>query len=186
MNTQQELHGLHNIKISISLPCVSSGDGNRSFCRNVVLLFMCFNTSRRGKSIEFKQFWMWICVSVVLLITVIIFLNSIIKRGVYCAVRTEFLYIYVDGTPWRSAFIPGVVLVRFVVDKVALGQIFLSVFLFSPVSIISPLLHAYLYIYAVLITRTNWRSRVLHTKGERRGSTLLKEFGWIHCCVSGF
>jgi hypothetical protein len=42
---------------------------------------------------------------------------------------------------WRPRFVPGSVHVGFMVDKVALGQVFLQVLLFPPVSIIPPGLH---------------------------------------------
>jgi hypothetical protein len=41
-------------------------------------------------------------------------------------------------SPRRSRFAPGSIHVRFVVDKVALGQVFLGVLRFYPVSIIPP------------------------------------------------
>jgi hypothetical protein len=45
----------------------------------------------------------------------------------------------------RSGFAPGSVLVRFVVDCVALGQVILRVLRFYPVSIIPPLLSTLIY-----------------------------------------
>jgi hypothetical protein len=63
---------------------------------------------------------------------------------VYCAVRTMFLSIIQVYS----------VHMRFVVDAVTLGQ----VILFSPVSIIPPLLHAHLYRHVALMRRTNGRS----------------------------
>ena len=44
-------------------------------------------------------------------------------------------------SPWRLGFHPKSFHVRLVVDKVALGQFFLRVLRFSPVSTISPVLH---------------------------------------------
>ena len=44
---------------------------------------------------------------------------------------------------WRSMFNPGPVHVRFLMDQVALGQDFLPVLQFSPVSIILPMIHAH-------------------------------------------
>jgi hypothetical protein len=46
----------------------------------------------------------------------------------------------------------------FVVDKVALGQVFLRLLRFPPVSIIPPVLHTHLYLHTVLQRRTNGRS----------------------------
>jgi hypothetical protein len=44
-------------------------------------------------------------------------------------------------SPRRHGFDPGSVRVGFVVDKVALGQVFLPVLRFSPVNFIPPVLH---------------------------------------------
>jgi hypothetical protein len=46
---------------------------------------------------------------------------------------------------WRSRFMPGPVHVGFVMGKVALGQVYLRVILFSPVNIISPWLSMLIY-----------------------------------------
>jgi hypothetical protein len=46
--------------------------------------------------------------------------------------------------PRRPGFASGSVHVRFMVDKVALGQVFLRVLRFSPVSIIPPGLHTHI------------------------------------------
>jgi hypothetical protein len=43
--------------------------------------------------------------------------------------------------PWRPGFDPGSVHVGFMVDKVAVGQVFPRVLWFSPVSFIPPVLH---------------------------------------------
>ena len=44
-------------------------------------------------------------------------------------------------SPRRPWFDPGSVHVEFMVDKVALGQVFLRVLRFSPISVIPPVLH---------------------------------------------
>jgi hypothetical protein len=44
-------------------------------------------------------------------------------------------------SPRRPGFDPGAVHVRFVGNKVALGQVFPRVLLFSPVNFITPVLH---------------------------------------------
>jgi hypothetical protein len=54
--------------------------------------------------------------------------------------------------PRRPGFNPRSVRVRFVVDEVALGQVFFLVLRFSPVSIIPPVLHSLLHIQ-VAVTR---------------------------------
>jgi hypothetical protein len=46
--------------------------------------------------------------------------------------------------PWRPEFAPGSVHVGFVVDKAAVGQVFLRVLRFSHANIIPPLLHTHL------------------------------------------
>jgi hypothetical protein len=48
--------------------------------------------------------------------------------------------------------------VRFVVEKVPLGQVSLPVLQVSPVSIIPPMLHTHLHLHAALTTTTNGRS----------------------------
>jgi hypothetical protein len=65
--------------------------------------------------------------------------------GAYClhnqideyAARNFFFVVFIRGGPVSRSFS----LVSFPVDRVALGQVFLPVLLFSPVSIILPLLH---------------------------------------------
>jgi len=58
--------------------------------------------------------------------------------------------------PWRPGFDPGPVRVRFVVDKVALGQAVLRVLRFSPV-IILPIFHTH-HLNVTLNRRTIGRS----------------------------
>jgi hypothetical protein len=53
-----------------------------------------------------------------------------------------WLRLFVAGlSPWRPVFDPGSVHVGFVVDKVALRQVFPRVLRFTPVSFIPPVLH---------------------------------------------
>ena len=47
---------------------------------------------------------------------------------------------------------------RFVVDKVALEQVFSEYFDFPPVSIIPSMLHTHLGLHVALTARTNWRN----------------------------
>ena len=49
-------------------------------------------------------------------------------------------------SPHRNAFEPRPVRLGFVVDKVPLGQVLLRVLLFSPVSIVPPMLHTNIYV----------------------------------------
>jgi hypothetical protein len=58
-------------------------------------------------------------------------------------------------SPQRPGSNPRPVSVRFVVDNMALEQVFLQVLLFYPVSIIPPLLHTHLQLKGALITWTN-------------------------------
>jgi hypothetical protein len=61
-------------------------------------------------------------------------------------------------SPSRPGFDPRPVCVRFVVDNEALGQVFLPVLQFSPVSIIPSMLHIHLHLHVALTRRTNGRS----------------------------
>jgi len=65
----------------------------------------------------------------------------------------------------KHGFDPRAVNVRFVVDKLALGQGFLRKLGFSPVSIIPPLFHTHLHLH-VLLTR-NTKGRSLETSPYR-------------------
>ena len=58
-------------------------------------------------------------------------------------------------SPRAPEFDPRLVNVVFVVDRVALGQVFLPVFRFSPVTILAPFLHTNLYLHVAVIRRTN-------------------------------
>jgi hypothetical protein len=49
--------------------------------------------------------------------------------------------VFTGLSPRRFGFDPGSVHVGFVVDKVALGQVFLRALRFSPASLIPPVLH---------------------------------------------
>jgi hypothetical protein len=103
-------------------------------------------------------------------------------RCVYCKVGTDLLYIcYIDWgfssdlpslrrlvagfSPCRPVFDPRPINVRFVVDKITMGQVFLQVLRFSPVSIIPPTLHTNLHPHLALTRQTNVRS--LGTFNER-------------------
>jgi hypothetical protein len=61
-------------------------------------------------------------------------------------------------SPRAAEFDTRIVNVVFVVDRVALGQVFLPVLRFFPVTIISPFLHTHLYLHVAVIRRTNGRS----------------------------
>jgi hypothetical protein len=77
---------------------------------------------------------------------------------------------------WRQGFDPRAVNVRFVFDKLAIGQGFLLTFRFSPVSIIPPLLCTHFHLHVALTKKTEGQS--LETSPE---SNALSEIGklWI-------
>jgi hypothetical protein len=54
---------------------------------------------------------------------------------------------------------------EFVVDKVALGQVFIQELRFSPVNIIPTLLHTHLHLYVALTRRAKGRSLGTLKKG---------------------
>jgi hypothetical protein len=72
---------------------------------------------------------------------------------VCCAVRIKTLFCL----NWRPGFDHGPVLMKFVVDKLALGEGYLRVLLYSSVSLTLPLIHThpYLNIPTVLTRKTS-------------------------------
>jgi hypothetical protein len=76
--------------------------------------------------------------------------------SVYCAVRTGsstitqvnlwLRHLVADLSPRRTGFNPRSVHVIFMVDKVAMGHVFLRVLWFCLVSIITPMLHVHLHL----------------------------------------
>jgi len=81
-------------------------------------------------------------------------------------------------SPRRSGFNPRSVQVRFVVDRVVLGQVFLPVFRVSHLSIIPPVLHIHLQVRVARTRRTNRRSL-----GAFRKAVLFRKPGsvWSRC-----
>ena len=86
----------------------------------------------------------------------------------------------VAGLPlWRCGFCPSPVHMRFVVNKVALGQVFHSVIKFSPISIILPMLHPHVCLQADGIRKTGrqglgtlkWISALPEIEGIGNNST---------------
>jgi hypothetical protein len=75
----------------------------------------------------------------------------------------------VGFSPWRSGFMPLSVCVEFMVDKVALGQGFLQVIWYFPLSSIPLLLH----IHSHLICR--WTVGPLVAEFHRHNLTLLQQ-----------
>jgi hypothetical protein len=82
-------------------------------------------------------------------------INSLVfitqRHCVYCVVRTEYLNtiqinrLVADLSSRRTIFDAGSVFVRFLVEKVALGQVFIRVLRFYPVSRVPPCLFLYTY-----------------------------------------
>ena len=58
-------------------------------------------------------------------------------------------------SPRATEFDPRLANVVFVVDRLALGQVFLQVIRCPPVTIIAPFLHTHLYLDVAFITKTN-------------------------------
>jgi hypothetical protein len=87
-----------------------------------------------------------------------------ILNAYVCIIRVNFLLekalpwlrrLVAGLSPRRPGFDPRSVHMGFVVDKVALGLVFLPVLQFSPVSIIPPMLHTHLHLHIALIRRRN-------------------------------
>jgi hypothetical protein len=76
----------------------------------------------------------------------------------------------------RPGFGPLSVHLRFMEDKLTTEQGFLGLLVFSPVSIIPPMLHLHLHLHVLLIKRTNGRS-----PGTLKNAVLFRKFGdlWI-------
>jgi hypothetical protein len=68
--------------------------------------------------------------------------------------------------------------VGFVVDKVALGQIFLRVLRFSPANIIPPLLHIRLSPPHEVCDSSDQAAHYHHLGPKLRASFLTQHFGW--------
>jgi hypothetical protein len=62
-------------------------------------------------------------------------------------------------SPRKPGFHPGLVLVRFVMDVLALGQVLIRVILFSPTTIILQMLRSNFRSHAALARETNGRSQ---------------------------
>jgi hypothetical protein len=85
-----------------------------------------------------------------------IFYVTEIKVGIF---GLSWLRRLVAGlSPWRPGFVSKSVHVRFVADKVAVGQVYLLVFLYFLVSNIPPMLHTLLFLHVALTRRTNARN----------------------------
>ena len=89
----------------------------------------------------------------------------------------------------RPVFDPRPVDVRFVVDKMTLGQVFLQVLRFSPFSIIPPILHTHLHPHLALTRKTNARSlgtfqkAMFFRKSSKAGSQQFQILGRLIRCA---
>jgi hypothetical protein len=81
-------------------------------------------------------------------------------------------------SPRRPVFASGSIHVGFVVDKVALGQVFLRVLRFSPVNIIPPLLHIYLSPPHEVCDSSDLTAHYHHLGPKLQSSFLTQHFGW--------
>jgi hypothetical protein len=81
-------------------------------------------------------------------------------------------------SPLRPRFAPGSIHVGFVVDKVALGQVFLPVLRFSPTNIISPLLHTHLSPRHEVCDSSDQAAQCHHLGPKLGASFLTRHFGW--------
>jgi hypothetical protein len=77
-----------------------------------------------------------------------------------------------DPSPRSRGFYPRTVHVRYVVDKVALGRVFLRVLRFLPVTVIPPVLHTHLHLHVALTTQTKGRM-----PGNLQRTSVLLEIG---------
>jgi hypothetical protein len=68
--------------------------------------------------------------------------------------------------------------VGFVVDKVALGQVFLRVLQFSPANIIPPLLHIHLSLPHEVRDSSNQAAHYHHLGSKLGASFLTRHIGW--------
>jgi hypothetical protein len=81
-------------------------------------------------------------------------------------------------SPRRPGFAPGSILVGFVVDKVALGQVYLRVLRFSPANIIPPLLHIHLSPPHEVCDSSDQAAHYHHLCPKLGASFLTRHFGW--------
>jgi len=112
-------------------------------------------------------------------------------RGTDC-IFTRYLrwFLSLRAVPWlrrlvaslsgrRPRFVPRSVHVELVVDKLALGQVFLPTFMVFPDRFIPPMFHTHLYLHVALIRMTNGRSL-----GTFQKAMLFQKIGehWIEKC----
>jgi hypothetical protein len=81
-------------------------------------------------------------------------------------------------SPRRPGFAPGSIHVGFMVDSVALGQVFLRVLRFSPVNIIPPLLHIHLSPPHEVCDCSDQAAHYHHLGPKLGASLLTRHIGW--------
>jgi hypothetical protein len=100
-----------------------------------------------------------------------------LKLVFYLLERGRAMAQAVSRWPQRPEFVPESIHVGFVVDKVALGQVFLRVLRFSPVTIIPPLLHIHLSPPHEVCDSS--QAAHYHHFGPKLGTSFLtRHFGW--------
>jgi hypothetical protein len=81
-------------------------------------------------------------------------------------------------SPRRPGFATGSIHVGFVVDKVALAQVFLRVLQFCPASIIPPLLHTHMSPPHEVCDSSDQAAYYHHVGPKLGASFLTRHFGW--------
>jgi hypothetical protein len=109
--------------------------------------------------------------------TRILMLHLLTLHKDLCSV-TWLKRLVVGLSPQWPEFAPGSIHEGFVVDKVALGQVFLRVLQFYPVSIIPPLLHINLSPPHDLCDSSEQASHYHHLGPKLGASFLTRHFGW--------
>ena len=121
---------------------------NSTFCPHTV--FMCF-------------VWIWEQTAIISLYSINWLVCITETQCVYCAVRTGSLNTVCVNLWFKPGFDLWSVRVRFMFNKVSLGQVFLQIFTFLAVSTIPfhstpPFLHSYLRLSVARTRRTDWLS----------------------------
>jgi hypothetical protein len=86
--------------------------------------------------------------------------------------------LFAGLSPRRPGFVPGSRHVGFMVDKVALGQVFLRVLRFYPANIIPPLLHIHLSPPHEVSDSSEQAAHYHHLGPKLGASFLTRHFGW--------
>ena len=132
-------------KIIVAFRNFTNASKNSAFCPHN--FFMCLVWLLQQMPIVYRH-----------IIYRVVFLSN--TKYIYCRLPTEVRNILQSSStrlvaglsPQRLEFIPGLVQVRFVVNKVALGEVPLRVLQFSPVSSIPPMCNATTFTFYVHVT----------------------------------